>query len=222
MSTPPPLSQFPKAKYHLLLMRRRCNEHIGDMIRVRTLDDLEPSHLGELREFHALGREIASRLVRAHDDDDADATSSSRGGPPPAMKLGYHALPSFEPLHLHIISDDMNSSCVTKRKHILSFVSPLFFVSPEAVEGHLEGAFADDVSIRVRRQRARDVLDWTPMTCARCGKVADSVSDWKRHRRLCDERAPANNGNDATGYKTLNSLLGWRRKVAPTAISTDM
>jgi hypothetical protein len=138
------------------------------------------------------------------------------------MKLGYHALPSFEPLHLHIISDDMDSPCVTKRKHITSFDSTLFFVSPEAVEGHLDGAFANDVSIRVRRERARDVLDWTPLTCSQCGKVAGSVHDWKRHRRLCDERAPANDGKDTTGDKTLNSLLGWRRRVVSTVVSTGM
>ncbi len=82
-------------------------------------------HLNELREFHALGRAIASRLVdRPRVDDDADGTTSAaaNGGPPPAttMKLGYHALPSFEPLHLHIISSDFDSTCVTKRKHITS------------------------------------------------------------------------------------------------------
>jgi hypothetical protein len=194
------------------------------MTRVRTLDDLEPSHLDELREFHTLGREIASRLVDGPRDDVDDVVKSSPNeGPPPAsaMKIGYHALPSLEPLHLHMISDDMDSPCVTERRHVTSFVSPLFFVSAEAVEHHLEGAFDDDLSIRVRRERARDVLESTPLTCVRCGRAADTVRDWKLHHRLCDWRATADDGRGGktTGGKTLNSLLGWRRRLASTEAS---
>ena len=214
-------TQYPKAKYHLLLMRRKCNEHLGDMSRVRNLDYLEPSHLDELREFHALGRAIASRLVDRPrvDDDDADGTTSAaaNGGPPPptTMKLGYHALPSFEPLHLHIISSDLDSTCVTKRNHVTSFVSPLFFVSPTAVERHLESAFANDVAVSVRRERARNVLDGSPMTCVRgCGLVAGSVPDWKRHNRLCDIPPMTEEKKGESGRRALlNSLLGWRRKA---------
>ena len=150
-------TQYPKAKYHLLLMRRKCNEHLGDMSRVRNLDYLEPSHLDELREFHALGRAIASRLVDRPrvDDDDADGTTSAaaNGGPPPptTMKLGYHALPSFEPLHLHIISSDLDSTCVTKRNH----------VDEESIDDD-EGGGGMGCNERGRVKRKEDLFSFSP------------------------------------------------------------
>jgi hypothetical protein len=208
----------PQGEISLAVDATECNEHIGDMSRVRTLEDLEPSHLDELREFHALGRAIASRLVGPRDDDDADGrTAAANGGlPPPTIKLGYHALPSFEPLHLHIVSSDLDSTCVTKRKHVTSFVSPLLFVSPEAVERHLDSAFANNVAVSVRRERARSVLDRSPMTCVRCGRATGSVPDWKRHNRLCDITPTKEKGESE---RALNSLLGWRRKIISVEVA---
>ena len=131
--------KYPKAKYHLLLM---CRKDIGRLSRIQTLNDLEPSNLPEIREFHTLARNIASAL-------------SSNNDPSITMKLGYHALPSFEPLHLHIISSDLDSTCITKRKHIVSFISPFFFVDPESVECHLESAFVDPLALSVRKERGK-------------------------------------------------------------------
>ena len=131
--------KYPKAKYHLLLM---CRKDIGRLSRIQTLNDLEPSNLPELQEFHTLARNIASAL-------------SSNNDPSITMKFGYHALPSFEPLHLHIISSDLDSTCITKRKHIVSFISPFFFVDPESVECHLESAFVDSLVLSVRKERGK-------------------------------------------------------------------
>lgn len=185
--------QYPKAKYHLLLMRRNNLQHIGDMTRVKTLNDLVPSHLDEIREFHNLGRNIAANLETM----DSSVT----------MKLGYHALPSFEPLHLHLISSDLDSPCITKRKHIISFTSPLFFVDPKSVECHLESAFIDTSVLSVRKERAASVLNDTPMTCPRCNRVAISVPDWKRHNAKC---IIPTKKRESDGK--LNSLLGWKRE----------
>ena len=162
---------YPKAKYHMLLMRRKNIEHIGQMDN-NTLNDLHPSHLNEMKEFHTLARNIATNL----ESYDQSIT----------MKLGYHAEPSFEPLHLHIISTDLNSKCITKRKHIISFASPLFFVDPKSVESHLESAFADSCVLSVRKERTASVLNDTPMVCTRCKRQAVSVPDWKRHNEVCD------------------------------------
>ena len=122
------------------------------------------------------------------------------------MKLGYHAIPSFEPLHLSIISSDMDSPCITKREHIVSFI-PLFFVEPELLERHLESAFADSMMLSVRKERAQSVRESTPMACTRCGRGAVTVPDWKRHNHICNI-TPTNKGT-----RRLNSLLGWSRKV---------
>jgi len=184
---------YPKAKYHMLLMRRKNIEHIGQINNIHTLNDLQPTHLDEMKEFHTLGKNIATNL------ESYDQSTT--------MKLGYHSVPSFEPLHLHIISSDLQSSCITKRKHIISFASPLFFVDPISVEMHLESAFADSCLLSVRKERATSVLDDTPMACTRCKRQAVSVPDWKRHNEVCDV-IPMEKETD----QKLNSLLGWKRQ----------
>lgn len=183
---------YPKAKYHMLLMRRKNVQHSGQMNNIHTLNDLQPSHLDEMKEFHTLGRNIATNL------ESYDQSIS--------MKLGYHAVPSFEPLHLHIISSDLNSKCITKKKHVISFTSPLFFVDHISIESHLESAFADSCLLSVRKERAASVLDDTPMVCTRCKRQAVSVPDWKRHNEVCGVIP-----KKETDQK-LNSLLGWKRQ----------
>ncbi|KAL7549272.1 hypothetical protein ACHAWF_012544 [Thalassiosira exigua] len=194
---------YPKARYHVLLMpRRKSDGTVRGLGTVDALNDLESSHLSELKEFHELGANIARRLVEFHENSPNHSAIS--------FMLGYHALPSLEPLHLHIISSDLDSPCITKRDHIVSFISPLFFVEPLSVERHLASAFADSVVLSVRTERARDVRDSTPMTCLRCGRNAASVPDWKRHNVNCHieplHKSPAG---------LLNSLLGWKRLATP-------
>ena len=184
---------YPKAKYHMLLMRRKNIEHIGQMNNIYTLNDLQPSNLHEMKEFHTLARNIATNL------ESSDQSIK--------IKLGYHALPSFEPLHLHLISSDLNSKCITKKKHVISFTSPLFFIDPTSVESHLESAFADSCLLSVRKERATSVLDDTPMVCTRCKRQAVSVPDWKRHNEVCDV-IPMEKETD----QKLNSLIGWKRQ----------
>mmetsp|Transcript_24675 Transcript_24675/g.59494 ORF Transcript_24675/g.59494 Transcript_24675/m.59494 type:complete len:216 (+) Transcript_24675:537-1184(+) len=177
-------------------MRRRHWQASGDLSHIQTLNELDPCHLSELREFHMLGKNIASRLRDFHD---------SRTSTPITMKLGYHAIPSLEPLHLHIISADMDSPYVTTRKHIVSFSSPLFFIDPELVERHLESAFADSIRLSIQKERAQNVLDSAPMVCTRCKREAISVPDWKRHNQGCTI-LPISISDDAN---KMNSLLGW-------------
>ena len=194
--------QYPKAKYHLLLMCRENVHHIGDIYHVKTLNDLEPSHLHELKELHTLGRNIASNLSSC----DASIT----------LKLGYHAVPSFEPLHLHIISSDLDSVCITKKKHIMSFTSP-FFVDPESVELHLESGFADSVMLSVRKDRAASILKDAPMTCKRCNRVATTVPDWKRHNSECSVVPEPIKETD----RKVSLLLGWKSLLPPDVSSKN-
>jgi len=195
-------TQYPKAKYHMLLMRRKINTHIGNLTHLNTLNDLDSSNLHELREFHALGRAIATQILEYH------RTHEMSRNPPIIMKVGYHAIPSMEPLHLHIISSDLDSACITKREHVVSFTSPLFFVEAEAVEQHLESAFTSSIALTIRKDRAQSIRSYTPMMCVRCGKAAVSVPDWKRHNKQCN-KLPTK--KESSGR--LNSLLGWRRAV---------
>ena len=167
---------------------------------VKSLNDLTVDHLDELREFHNFAKSIVAAI-------NGDAGSDS-------FKIGYHSIPSLHPLHLHIISSDLDSPCITTRKHIISFSSD-FFVSSDELENHLESAFVDSISVAVRAQRAQDVLDSTPLQCQYCCRVAVTVPDFKRHNQTCpkatspDKSERAHNDN---GEVHFNSLLGWTSK----------
>lgn len=182
-------------------MRRKYNQHLGNLAHVKTLNDLDPSLLHELREFHSLGRSIAAKILVCNHDRFTTSNNT-----PITMKIGYHAIPSLEPLHLHIISSDLDSPCITKRVHVVSFTSPLFFVEADAVERHLESAFTTSIVLTIRKDRAKSVRDNTPMICAKCNRVAISLPDWKRHNERCSAVPPK---EESLGR--LNSLLGWRR-----------
>jgi len=189
--------KFPKAKYHLLLMCRNYSTNPSCLVNVKSLNDLTKGDLDELREFHNLAKSIAAAIS-------GDAESNS-------FKIGYHSIPSLHPLHLHIISSDLDSPCITTRKHIASFTSD-FFISADEVENHLESAFVDSLSVYVRTQRAQDLLDSTPLNCQYCGRTALNVPDFKRHNKICLEATTPNkleqahNDNEHIKY---NSLLGW-------------
>ncbi|KAF4670942.1 aprataxin-like protein [Perkinsus olseni] len=53
------------------------------------------------------------------------------------FKIGIHAVPSMEPLHVHVISTDMRSNRIKHKKHWNSFTTP-FFVELTQVEDILE------------------------------------------------------------------------------------
>eukprot|EP00986_Skeletonema_menzelii_P017400 scaffold19268_cov148-Skeletonema_menzelii.AAC.7 len=193
--------KFPKARHHLLLMCRHYSSNPSCLMNVKSMNDLTKDHLDELREFHNLAKSIVAAISR-------DVTKSN------PFKIGYHSIPSLHPLHLHIISSDLDSPCITSRKHIVSFSSD-FFVSSEELENHLESAFVDSVSVAVRVQRAQDVLDSTPLQCQYCGRAALNVPDFKRHNQTCPKATAPNNlerAHNDNGYVHFNSLLGWSSK----------
>lgn len=188
--------KFPKAKHHLLLMCRDYSTNPSCLMNVTSLNDLTKEHLDELREFHNLAKRIVAVIS-------VDESTS--------FKIGYHSIPSLHPLHLHIISSDLDSPCITTRKHIVSFSSK-FFVTADEVENHLESAFVDSLSVAVRAQRAQDVLDSTPLQCQYCARAALSVPDWKIHNQICPKAKTQNRKELPSGHVQLNSLLGWTRK----------
>lgn len=185
---------FPKAKFHLLLMCRNYAANRSCLLNVNTLNDLTKDHLDELREFHNFAKSIAATLSR-----DNSTT----------FRIGYHSIPSMHPLHLHIISSDLDSPCITRRKHVVSFTTR-FFVTADEVENHLESSFVDSLSISVRTQRAKDVLDSTPLECQYCARAAINLPDFKNHNQICCAKT---NTTDTTMERTeelqYNSLLGW-------------
>jgi aprataxin len=84
----------------------------------------------------------------------------------PDLRIGVHANPSMNHLHIHILSRDMHSECVRHRTHYQSFTTEFFCqidempLSPEEIEN--------------RRDGAHDALKERPMKCWRCGRGFES------------------------------------------------
>lgn len=53
-------------------------------------------------------------------------TLRKRSLPPSSFKIGYHAQPSLNQLHLHVISVDLYAPTMRKKKHWNSFTTSLF------------------------------------------------------------------------------------------------
>ena len=191
---------FPKAKFHLLLMCRNYAANRSCLMNVKTLNDLTKEHLDELREFHNFAKSIAAALISRDNST--------------TFRIGYHSIPSMHPLHLHIISSDLDSPCITRRKHVVSFTTR-FFVTTDEVENHLESSFVESLSMTIRTQRAQDVLDSTPLECQYCARAAINLPDFKRHNQICLKSQTCPKANTAhtkmeqTEDIQYNSLLGW-------------
>ena len=190
--------KYRKARHHLLLIPRPSSS-LGN---INSISDLIPTqHLKELREFHSYGRIIASSVIKNNQRH--------------RMLMGYHAVPSLTPLHLHIISSDFDSECIKNKKHINSFTDSRFFVSPGVLEGHMEkraGAVeGDDVKVSVDAELANSIIIATPFSCFRCGLISKNVPQWKEHNLSCsvvlaDDYGAQSNGNDSLlGFEDVSS-----------------
>eukprot|EP01041_Mallomonas_annulata_P007600 gene7600-15573_t len=119
---------YPKAKVHLLLMLKYDLQPVAENVR-----ELVPSHLSRLQASHRVARRIAS----------STAVHSAGGGH--RVLLGYHAIPSLLPLHLHIISNDMDSVCMKTKSHWNSFTTD-FLIPIDFVEQTLTSSLTASLS----------------------------------------------------------------------------
>jgi aprataxin len=146
---------FPKAKLHLLLLSK-------PLATVAGVAELRAAHAGELNQLHSLGKQICESL-----EGSPDITLP--------LRMGYHALPSLEPLHLHIISSDMDSASLKTKKHWNSFTTS-FFLSTSLIERHIA-------------EHGRVVIDFLecqslekgPMHCLHCGAPLSNMPGVKEH-----------------------------------------
>lgn len=94
--------KYPKAEYHYLIIPKED---------VSSLKAVSKKHLQLLQHMD----EIANKLC----EENTNKT----------FKIGYHAEPSMVRLHLHVISDDMNSPSLKTKKHWNSFNTEFFLDS---------------------------------------------------------------------------------------------
>ncbi|KAJ8599323.1 hypothetical protein CTAYLR_005344 [Chrysophaeum taylorii] len=153
---------YPKARVHLLALAPP-----GSPLRdVKSVKDLRPKHLEALRAFHARCEECARSL------------------PEESVRIGYHAEPSMNWLHCHVISTDFDSTCLKTKQHWNSFMTD-FFVPADEVERLLETdddafgtALRTDLAARAKHEK-------DDLRCHRCLKPQKNMPALKAHILAC-------------------------------------
>lgn len=179
---------YPKATVHCLLLPRAPDKtllHPFDAFEDAEFLASVRAEAAELRDLVA--REL-QRLVGAHSAADAPRRAVLDGDAEPErdaagevvlprgrdwaaeVKVGVHAHPSMNHLHVHVLSRDMHSDRLKVRKHYNSFTTD-FFVP------------LDDFPLAVDDPR-RKQGGWheKPMACWRCGRdFGNKLKELKRH-----------------------------------------
>ena len=128
----------------------------------------------------------ASSLVRAMlaaGRDWAAAHPAPSGAP---WRFGFHSVPSLAPLHLHVISQDLDSPALKTKKHYNSFKRP-FFVDAVDVADALDAVR----SLPLLDAAAADAALKAPLTCHRCGAPAANMPRLRDHVATCAGPWPA-------------------------------
>ncbi|KAG8096390.1 hypothetical protein GUJ93_ZPchr0013g36375, partial [Zizania palustris] len=103
---------YPKARKHVLVVSRVDG--------LDSLADVNKEHLSLLRRMHSAGVKWAQKFL----EED----------PSLVFRLGFHSVPSMRQLHLHIISQDFNSTRLKNKKHWNSFTTAFFLDSVDVIE----------------------------------------------------------------------------------------
>ena len=158
---------YPKAAFHALLVARDKG--------LKTVADLTAAHLPLLR---AMAERAVAVVAGAR-----QAAPSLAATP---FWLGFHALPSLEPLHLHILSGDLVAPALKTRKHYNSFATPFLVPLAEvltSVEQHGTWRF---------QHGDPEALLGRDLVCHRCGcHFGSAFKRLSEHLGLCAARVPA-------------------------------
>ncbi|KAM1597842.1 hypothetical protein EV1_032613 [Malus domestica] len=152
---------FPKAKRHVLVVAR-CEG-------LDRLSDVHKEHLPLLRTMHEVGLKWVEKFL--HDDSSL------------VFRLGYHSDPSMRQLHLHVISQDFDSTHLKNKKHWNSFNTAFFRDSVDVVEevsSDGKAKLKDDGSLLSMELR-----------CHRCRSAHPNIPRLKSHITNCRATFPS-------------------------------
>ncbi len=155
---------YPKAKVHLLLLPKPSFLAVSGVTELR-----REEHLERLARFHVAARHIATKL--------------QQDIPSLRLRLGYHSVPSMQPLHLHIISQDFNSPALKTKKHWNSFTTPFFLNAAD-----VEAALREQGRVLVDRVNAEALLKHA-LRCHGCGAGQKNMPALKQHLTYCRQVA---------------------------------
>ena len=141
--------KYPKAQFHYLVLPK---ENIPSLWHVKTENEELMLHMVQ----------VAEDLKKEHEDSE--------------FLVGYHAVPSMQRLHLHVISTDFNSPCLKTKYHWNSFTTPFFLHSTDILkELHEKGELK-----KLKSEESAEHLN-TPLKCHKCPAMPKNMPDLKKH-----------------------------------------
>uniref|UniRef100_A0A0A9Y078 Aprataxin n=2 Tax=Lygus hesperus TaxID=30085 RepID=A0A0A9Y078_LYGHE len=141
---------YPKAERHFLVLPKE---------NISSLASLKKGNVELLKHMDLKGREIAERYGEGR-----------------TFRLGYHVEPSMERLHLHVISDDMNSPSLKRIRHWNKFTTPLFMDSQRVIEDLEKRG-----KIQFPSEQEIELFLNAPLKCHKCSCILKDMRSLKCH-----------------------------------------
>jgi aprataxin len=183
------LDGYPKARHHALVVAREPA--------LDSMDELASQHLPLLAHMRSIALAWVAGVQAGAAGGEALAAPAGAGAPggqaggggvPPGWRLGFHAVPSMQQLHLHVISQDFDSPALKNKKHWNSFTTA-FFRDLDAVEAEVRASGR----VRVDRAAAEQLLKQA-LRCHRCGCSLANIPQLKQHILACGAGAGLGHG----------------------------
>ncbi|KAK6120241.1 hypothetical protein DH2020_045932 [Rehmannia glutinosa] len=148
-----------------------AQRHVLVLARADGLDsiaDVRREHVSLLKTMHAVGLKWTEKFL-----DENKSLS---------FRFGYHSVPSMRQLHLHVISQDFNSSHLKNKKHWNSFNTPFFLDSVDVIKE------VEDVGNIASKN---DKFLSMELRCHRCRSAHPNIPRLKSHISYCQAPFPA-------------------------------
>ncbi|KZV64348.1 HIT-like protein [Peniophora sp. CONT] len=166
---------YPKAIFHFLILPRPSQRlSVLDLSSLRSLirkdDDLALETLKGLQsEAEKLKGEIHAEMLE-------------RYGFTWPLHCGFHAIPSMEHLHLHVISADLTSPSLKNKKHYNSFKPGHgFFLPLDDVLEWFDGSHEHLLSMSNLKKGEYEALLKQELTCHHCDRGFKTIPQLKGH-----------------------------------------
>lgn len=178
----------PKSSLHLLLLPKQT------FLNVKSCRELSPTNLEKIQRLHSAAAIIVDHLISESTLANSllevncsvleeklsvpTFTNTESLKNSPRIKMGYHALPSFEPLHIHILTDDFNSTWLKTRRQWNTFNSA-FFLDCSSIEEWLSSNY--NIEDLLPDNEELEIYLRNPIKCLHCQSAMKDIRTLKAH-----------------------------------------
>jgi len=148
--------KFPKAKVHLLVIPKQI---------IKSISVLNSSHIPLLNQMKSHANRIIAEL---------DPQSKRK------FRVGFHAIPSMNQVHMHVISQDFDSPCLKNKTHWQSFTTEFFIDAEEFIEKLTEHGS----TFFIDQNYYENILKGD-LKCPKCQTKLATIPKAKQHTASC-------------------------------------